>query len=1015
MSKARELAARYADEMRRRDAALPGAFTSAADALAAHGPARGLERRVRAAAHLVTDLAGRSPAMALAFAETLPSVLEHVAVGRLDTWAATGRAVDHGTRKSAALAARWFRGATEILPLVAMPVAERIAGIAGRLAATSLDAATTVVGEAPAVLAALDETQREPFVTLVERLAAIAWPDAVLAVERTAGMAGTIAAGERGRLLEVAALVANRPGAFARFADAVEGLSGLPGDDQGELLALAERIAAAHPEAAIEFLHSAPGLWGQLEPDQFRHWAKVGIDLLDDERYAASADAYFRLESSLAADTLALVSPRVELVQVGETLKLYAQAMTGVPVAIRSTQVLVERGLGWTTSDTAATEGQSIYLPPHVDRFDDRDANARVYKVAVTHQAGRLEFGSFDYRHGADGAIRSSTVAEREAHAPGDDRSQITTPIQRFFDLFEDRRLIGRLFAVVDDTRVDTRITEEYPGVVATRRVVHDHEAVRRPELLILGLREVFCENLLRASLGRLDLARWMELHRTTMARGLALLDEVRRPGTTVQDSAEIAAALYDIVAPIPNMSARTLNTRWVAITAKEIRAAAKGVDLEPIDIRALHALGSTRAPMPFDPPSIPDFRGELKPALVQAITAVRTTASEAGRGDAVLGADQLRDLLARAPELLAQPGNEEEAEDLDELVDHFLAQAADEEPGEEPLAEEPPDDTAVVVWHWYDEWDFRGHDYRPMWCRVGERSAAAAADTAFYDETLKRHHTLVAETRRQFELMRPESFQRVRRLEDGHEIDLDQAIEYLADRRAGIGPLARFYTRRDKVERDVSVAFLLDLSGSTDDPVASPGAATAPKGRRKRKDTDVPRVIDVEKEAAVLVVEALEAIGDTYALYGFSGYGRRNVEFHVVKDLDEPFDAGVRARIGALEPRRSTRMGPAIRHATEKLRQRDTKIRILILVSDGRPQDQAYGRDADDTDYAVHDTKQALIEARRAGIVPFLVTVDAEGDDYLREMCSDVGYEVVTDVTSLPRHLPALYRHLAT
>lgn len=1014
MGKASELAARYGDEMRRIDAALPRAFADAAEVVATRSPARELERRVRATAHLAIDLGARSPVIALAWVETLPAVLDHVAPTKLDSWASTARSIDQGTRKTAALAARWFRNAPELLALVPLPVAERLAAIAGTLGATSHDAAAAIVDEVPAVLSVLDDAEREPFVALVERLAAIAWPDALHAVERTAGLVELVAPEQRRLLLELAGVVTAAPGAFARFAETVEGLGPLDPEHHGEILSLAAQIVPRHAEAALDFLGTAPRLWIQLEPDQFRQWARVGLELFDDERYAASAGAYFRLESSLATDTLALISPRVELVQVGETLKLYAQAMTGVAIAVRSTQVLVERGIGWTTADTAATEGQSIYLPPQVERFTDRDANARVYKVAVTHQAGRLEFGSFDYRHGADGTLRASSIAARAAAAPRREGPAASTPIQQFFDLFEDPRLIGRLFAVVDDTRVDARITEEYPGIVAARREVHDHEAARRPELLILGMREVFCENLLRASLGRRDLARWIEPHRATMARGFALLEEIRRRGTTVQDSAEIAAALYDIVAPIPNLSARTLNTRWIAITDREIKAAAKGPDPAPIGLRELRALEAGRAPMPFDPPAVPDFRGELKPALVQAITAVRAATPGGGRGDAILGAEQLRDLLARAPELLQQMGNEEEAAEIDDLVDHFLAQAADEEPGEEPLAEEVSDDVEVVEWHWYDEWDFRSHDYRPLWCRVGERPAAGG-DPTFYEETLKRNHLLVTETRRQFEMMRPESFQRVRRLEDGHEIDLDQAIEYLSDRRAGIGPLARFYTRRDKVERDVSVAFLLDLSGSTDDPVAVPGARSASTGRRKRKDTEATRVIDVEKDAAVLVVEALEAIGDTYALYGFSGYGRRNVEFHVLKDLDEPFDDSVRARIGALEPRRSTRMGPAIRHATEKLRRRETKIRILILVSDGRPQDQGYGRDSEDTEYAVHDTKQALIEARRAGIVPFLVTVDAEGDDYLREMCSDVGYEVVTDVASLPRHLPALYRHLAT
>ena len=106
--------------------------------------------------------------------------------------------------------------------------------------------------------------------------------------------------------------------------------------------------------------------------------------------------------------------------------------------------------------------------------------------------------------------------------------------------------------------------------------------------------------------------------------------------------------------------------------------------------------------------------------------------------------------------------------------------------------------------------------------------------------------------------------------------------------------------------------------------------------------------------------------------------------------------------------------MGPAIRHATHKLISHDAKVRILVLVSDGRPQDHGYGRDRTEKEYAVHDTKQALLEARRAGITPFLITVDKEGHDYLKQMCDDIGYEVVADIEQLPRRLTTLYRALA-
>ena len=123
--------------------------------------------------------------------------------------------------------------------------------------------------------------------------------------------------------------------------------------------------------------------------------------------------------------------------------------------------------------------------------------------------------------------------------------------------------------------------------------------------------------------------------------------------------------------------------------------------------------------------------------------------------------------------------------------------------------------------------------------------------------------------------------------------------------------------------------------------------------------------------------MNALETIGDEYGIFGFSGYGRENVEFYVIKDLEEPFSDKVPRRIDRIAPLHATRMGPAIRHTTSKLAQVDARSRFLFLISDGRPQDRGYSREGVEKEYAVHDTRQALIEARQQGITPFCLTVD--------------------------------------
>ena len=158
-------------------------------------------------------------------------------------------------------------------------------------------------------------------------------------------------------------------------------------------------------------------------------------------------------------------------------------------------------------------------------------------------------------------------------------------------------------------------------------------------------------------------------------------------------------------------------------------------------------------------------------------------------------------------------------------------------------------------------------------------------------------------------------------------------------------------------------------------------------------------RIIDVEKEASVLIMDALENLGDQYGIYCFSGYGRENVEFYTVKDLDESLNDNIKSRIDKISPLHATRMGPAIRHAISKLDKIQSRTKLLFLISDGRPQDRGYSREGVEKEYAVHDTKMALTEAKNKDINAFCLTVDKNGHDYLQTMTQDMGYEVLDDV----------------
>ena len=265
-------------------------------------------------------------------------------------------------------------------------------------------------------------------------------------------------------------------------------------------------------------------------------------------------------------------------------------------------------------------------------------------------------------------------------------------------------------------------------------------------------------------------------------------------------------------------------------------------------------------------------------------------------------------------------------------------------------------------------------------------------------------------------------------RTSDGDELELDAVIETVIDRRAGHATDEYLYVRRDRGLREVATAFLVDMSASTDFPIPDPAAGPAAAepadhdpyvwGRYGAPAPDTPatpkrRVIDVAREALALMCDALRSLGDSHAVYGFSGDGRDNVEFNVIKDFGDALSPRTWSALAAMEPRRSTRMGPAIRHAAAKLARQPMRKKVLIIVSDGYPEDRDYGPDRRDREYGILDTARALQEAGHAGISTFCITIDPAGHDYLRRMCAAERYMVIDNVAALPAELSKVYRAL--
>ena len=285
-----------------------------------------------------------------------------------------------------------------------------------------------------------------------------------------------------------------------------------------------------------------------------------------------------------------------------------------------------------------------------------------------------------------------------------------------------------------------------------------------------------------------------------------------------------------------------------------------------------------------------------------------------------------------------------------------------------------------------YDEWDFRRQSYRKNWCVLRESAAHPVYDD-FIAHTLDKYRPLVTEIRRHFEALRDED-KLLKAQPDGDDIDLDALVTACADARTGVEMSDRLFTRKHKAARDLAVLFMADVSGST-------------KGW----------INEAERESLALLCEALEVLGDQYAIYGFSGMTRNRCETYRVKTFDQAYDREVRARISGLRPQDYTRMGVTIRHLSQILTQVEARTRILITLSDGKPDDY----DGYRGDYGIEDTRQALLEARHAGIHPFCITIDTEASDYLPHLYGHASYVVVDEVRKLPLKVADIYRRLTT
>lgn len=284
-------------------------------------------------------------------------------------------------------------------------------------------------------------------------------------------------------------------------------------------------------------------------------------------------------------------------------------------------------------------------------------------------------------------------------------------------------------------------------------------------------------------------------------------------------------------------------------------------------------------------------------------------------------------------------------------------------------------------------EWDFRRNELRKDFANV-EMMQPRLQDAMELPEHLQ---PLAKKVRRQFEHLRAEP-QWLRQQTQGSELDLQACVDFQVERKLGNTHEPGLFMDRRRRHRDLSCLALADLSMSTDAHV-----------------NNEKRVIEVVGDSLMLFAEALSVAGDDFSLYGFSSLRRHHVRMLEIKGFDQKYNANVCGAIQSLKPGYYTRMGTAIRRATQLLEKRPHRRKLLLLITDGKPNDL----DLYEGRYGVEDTRHAVMEARKAGLIPFCITIDQQAGDYLPYMFGANGYTVIKEPVQLPTRLPQLYRLL--
>lgn len=758
---------------------------------------------------------------------------------------------------------------------------------------------------------------------------------------------------------------------------------------------LAAKVARTSPAVALGLLTKSPEY---LDWVGFEGFGRIAAFVENTAKVdEAKALSFLESDSPTFADFMENIPRGLELKTIKPVLSTYLRALLGRRVEIAE-------------AERVYTDGLKIFLPGRIREFQDWEDNFSFYKVSATHQEAHLEFGSFEFDLDR---IDDTTKHIRSLYGEkaGDDESDM----ERFARLFPEPDLARDLFNLLEDFRIEYRLKQEYPalGEAISRMNLHTFSK-RRPPKKMTNLKQRAIEMIGRSLIGGMTFDDPADPVFPILQKALERAQTLKETGTDVHDAADIAADLF------------ILMDRTIKEPYRPARPLAKPLEQDMVS-QKIGSFGKTSQQIQ-DRISRRTSTGPDQPQnLVEAESGseaeTQPTHSRPGRENIqqrphALGKEQ-RTFQGPAGGGKQESGDgDQETEETGRLGEPMkfdshekierLLKAAYREQGITPKEIERrleslyPNEIYMFLHNLeaslekktelqsergtflYPEWGEDIQGFRDNWARVRELTLPGKT-LGFYRETLDKHTGLLKKIRREFQILKPEGFTKLKRQVYGEDVDLDAVVESWVDRKAGLSPGEKNYTLTRKKRRDIAVAFLIDMSRST-------------KGL----------TIEREKEALIIMSEALREVGDGFAIYGFSGDNRDNVDFYRIKEFDDPYDDRVKKRISAITDRFENRDGTAIRHTVSKLRRRPERTKMIILLSDGKPVDKEYAGP-----YAIEDTRVALKEAQHYGIKTFCITVDRTAAEYLPRMYRHSSWTVIDDVIKLPEKITRIYRTL--